>query len=39
LTKSKILHFDDYFQCIIWACGISDKAMKLTTLERAAQIL
>jgi len=35
--QSDILYI--YFQCIIWACGIGDKAMKLTPLERAAQIL
>jgi len=36
LTKTKNLHFDDYFQCIVW---IGDQAIKLTLLERAAQIL
>jgi len=30
LTKTQFLCFDNHFQCNVWACGIRDKAMKLT---------
>jgi len=39
MEKTTFLRFDDNVQGLIWACLIGDKAVKLTPLERAAQIL
>ena len=39
IKETMFLPFDDNVQGLIWTCGIGDTAMKLTPLERAAQIL
>ena len=39
MNETTFLPFDDNVQGLIWPCGTCDTSMKLTPLERAAQIL